>query len=164
MTATASPPQATTAEASTTEATAPLPVRTTRARLQADDTAPGRARAIIRAALTQWQLGHLSDYAEAIASEIVNNAADATAAATRPPRAPAPITVHVSAQHGTLTIRVWDPLTTLPPRPQLPDDDAERGRGLMVVEALSDEWGSTRAPKDGKYVWARLSLDRPPDD
>jgi anti-sigma regulatory factor (Ser/Thr protein kinase) len=149
MTALTSPPQA----------TAPLPVRTTRARLQPDDTAPSRARAIIRAALTQWGLERLTDYAEIIASEIIANAADASAAATRPPWTPAPITVHVSAQHDTLTIRVWDPLTTLPPpRPQLPADDAERGRGLIVIDALSDEWGSYRAPKDGKYVWARLDL------
>ncbi|MBE7162931.1 MAG: ATP-binding protein [Williamsia herbipolensis] len=33
------------------------------------------------------------------------------------------------------------------------------GRGLHLVEALSDEWGVERAPGGGKYVWATLNVE-----
>ncbi|MFE9406813.1 ATP-binding protein [Streptomyces sp. NPDC006530] len=39
-------------------------------------------------------------------------------------------------------------------------DDAERGRGLALVEALATDWGCLPAPEAG--VWALLNLYRPP--
>jgi hypothetical protein len=54
-----------------------------------------------------------------------------------------------------------------PPQPKEPDYLAESGRGLHVISALSDRWGSTVLPADaGKVVWALFSvrLERPPPD
>ena len=34
--------------------------------------------------------------------------------------------------------------------------DAEHGRGLMLVDALSEEWGYSAAPRGGKVVYAIL--------
>ena len=42
------------------------------------------------------------------------------------------------------------------PHPPPPDDERSSGRGLMLVEALADEWGVTDAP-DGKTVWFTIS-------
>ncbi len=41
------------------------------------------------------------------------------------------------------------------------DWDALGGRGLMLVDALSDRWGSQPCPF-GKVVWAELQLVRDP--
>ena len=36
-------------------------------------------------------------------------------------------------------------------------DEAENGRGLMLVEAISEQWGwYVREGSDGKFVWAIL--------
>jgi hypothetical protein len=36
------------------------------------------------------------------------------------------------------------------------------GRGLTVVAALSDRWGSKRTGRSRKVVWADLALSAPP--
>jgi hypothetical protein len=53
-----------------------------------------------------------------------------------------------------------------PPQPKEPDYLAESGRGLHVIDALSDRWGSTVPTDAGKVVWALFSvrLSRPPPD
>ncbi|MFG1610349.1 ATP-binding protein [Actinoplanes sp. NPDC049265] len=62
----------------------------------------------------------------------------------------------VRRRDGALRIEVAD---TSPHQPQVygPDPRRIRGRGLMVVAAVSREWG-TRAHDDGKVVWADLPL------
>lgn len=54
-----------------------------------------------------------------------------------------------------LLIEVTD---SAPERPELvhADRDAEHGRGLMLVDALSHEWGFFPAPNGGKVVYAFL--------
>jgi anti-sigma regulatory factor (Ser/Thr protein kinase) len=37
-----------------------------------------------------------------------------------------------------------------------PSDDAESGRGLLLVEALADRWGVDAGPHPRKTVWAEL--------
>jgi anti-sigma regulatory factor (Ser/Thr protein kinase) len=43
--------------------------------------------------------------------------------------------------------------------PPFPDDDAESGRGLQLVQALADRWGRPRGPRTS--VW--FEIDRPAD-
>jgi two-component sensor histidine kinase len=59
-----------------------------------------------------------------------------------------------SIDPGSVTIVVADPSGT-PPQPQVADPDAESGRGLTIVAALSDEWG-VESDDRGKKVWARV--------
>lgn len=57
-----------------------------------------------------------------------------------------------------LTVSVYD-ADRRPPVPRNAPTDAERGRGLHLVAALSEAWGYTHpAPASGKLVWARLAL------
>jgi hypothetical protein len=57
-----------------------------------------------------------------------------------------------SDSSGAVVLVVTDPCP-LPPVKRDPVADAEHGRGLLVVEALSDHWGWT--PRDpGKAVFA----------
>ncbi|MGW6487382.1 ATP-binding protein [Streptomyces sp. NPDC055056] len=65
---------------------------------------------------------------------------------------------------GTLRIAVSD--TRGEWRPAIPPEravDAESGRGLLLVQALSDRWGTKSRPPSGKTVWALL-VQPPPGD
>ncbi|MFF3272486.1 ATP-binding protein [Streptomyces chrestomyceticus] len=42
-----------------------------------------------------------------------------------------------------------------------PDLLAEEGRGLWIVDRLSESWGWTRPDDAGKTVWAQLPVPRP---
>ena len=53
-----------------------------------------------------------------------------------------------------ILILVWD-ASSQPPVLMGVTDEAERGRGLMLVEAISEQWGwYSREDGDGKFVWA----------
>lgn len=61
-----------------------------------------------------------------------------------------------------LTVSVYDP-DRCPPVLRSVPMDAERGRGLLLVQRLSEAWGySYPSTTSGKLVWARLSLPQPP--
>ena len=58
--------------------------------------------------------------------------------------------------HGTeVLLEVLDS-ATFHPRKLRPSVDDEHGRGLQIVAALADRWG-TRGTEDGKAVWCVLS-------
>jgi anti-sigma regulatory factor (Ser/Thr protein kinase) len=44
------------------------------------------------------------------------------------------------------------------PRMQAPRSSEPHGRGLRVVDALSEEWGVSTTEDDGKTVWFRIRL------
>jgi anti-sigma regulatory factor (Ser/Thr protein kinase) len=46
------------------------------------------------------------------------------------------------------------------PEVQSPGSSEPHGRGLRIVEALSDEWGITTSSETGKTIWFRISLQR----
>jgi anti-sigma regulatory factor (Ser/Thr protein kinase) len=105
------------------------------------------------AVLHEWGLRHLADDAALIVSELMTNAADASAILPDRP----PITLRLLASEKSLVIEAWDHS----PRdlePREADSDAECGRGLTVVAALSDRWGWERTGHRRKVVWAELAL------
>ncbi|MEV5332816.1 ATP-binding protein [Streptomyces werraensis] len=56
----------------------------------------------------------------------------------------------------TLRIEVTDTRGDRLPCPQHSADDAESGRGLLLVEALADRWGVAPGPPPLKTVWAEV--------
>lgn len=58
---------------------------------------------------------------------------------------------------STVAVEVWD---RAPGEPRLPPADLKRtdGRGLLIVEALSMNWGFYPIRPWGKVVWAELSV------
>lgn len=68
---------------------------------------------------------------------------------------------HVSlteTKDGTLRIEVSDTRAERHPAPGTPGPDGESGRGLLLVEALADDWGVTpRIAGPGKTVWAQFA-------
>jgi hypothetical protein len=67
--------------------------------------------------------------------------------------------VYLAMERDQLVAQVWDS-SLEPPLRRAHDDDAETGRGLELVQALSDRWGSCAAEPGGKIVWARFDLKR----
>ncbi|MFE7463642.1 ATP-binding protein [Streptomyces sp. NPDC057499] len=58
-----------------------------------------------------------------------------------------------------LRIEVTDTRGERPPAaPSDPGPYAENGRGLLIVEALADRWGTVAGPVPRKTVWAELDL------
>lgn len=113
----------------------------------------GCARLHAVAVLHEWGLRGLAEDAALVVSELMTNAAEA--AMLLPDRPP--ITLRLLAGEKSLIIEAWDHS----PRdlePREPDPDAECGRGLTVVAALSDRWGWERTGHHRKVVWAELDL------
>src|SRR5215813_12672286 len=99
--------------------------------------------------LHEWGLRALAEDAALIVSEFMTNALDASAVLPERP----PITLRLLAGEKSLLIEAWDH-SPLDLEPGQADDDAECGRGLTVVAALSDRWGSERTGHRRKVVWA----------
>jgi anti-sigma regulatory factor (Ser/Thr protein kinase) len=111
------------------------------------------ARGHVRAVATEWGLADLADTAELLASEMVTNAVQARGW-LRITDAPV-VRIIVATDRESLVIRVWDGSKEMPVRQQaLPGDDS--GRGLMIIDALSTDWGTYREA-DGKIVWAKIA-------
>ena len=128
-------------------------------------TAPaaiGRARQLVRFALSGWGLAALADDAELVASELVTNAVQATAV-TGPEAAPdgfgaaATVQVRVLMYQASIIIEVWDHSPGVPHRHEAAADD-EGGRGLMIVAALCTQWDFSGTADGGKVVWAELAI------
>ena len=100
--------------------------------------------------------------AELLVSELVTNAvrfAGDPARTVRYPRRASASLVSLSLRHfrDGLLIEVYD-TDNNPPIRSSPDDDAENGRGLMLVDALSKEWSYFFPPGGGKVVYCFLEI------
>lgn len=103
--------------------------------------------------LHEWGLRDVAEDAALIVSELMTNALDASNILPERP----PITLRLLAGEKSLLIEAWDH-SPLDLEPGQPDADAECGRGLTVVAALSERWGWERTGPRRKVVWAELAL------
>jgi hypothetical protein len=123
-------------------------------------TAAPCARLHTTLVLWEWELGALVSTAGLVVSELVSNAVQASAGLTGSrfagvwsPGVP-PVRVWLSADDQRVVIQVWDG-SDRPPVPQPVEPEADNGRGLLLVGALSAEWGCyTPEKSSGKVVWA----------
>jgi anti-sigma regulatory factor (Ser/Thr protein kinase) len=119
--------------------------------LPPDRTAAAVARARTRTALGAWRLPALLDPLLLVVSELVGNAVRHG----RPP-----VEMLLRRTGGSVRVEVHDEDASSGPRHGgLPDLDAESGRGLFLVEAVSAESGVEQIPGDGKVAWATLEDD-----
>jgi hypothetical protein len=124
---------------------------------------PGSARTArlhTKTILRRWCLGGLADTAELVVSEIITNAVRAsTSIADQPPetgQAPGAqlLRFWLTSDQRSVLIQVWDSDHHHPVRKDV-GPDAEAGRGLLLIESLSAQWGwYTRDGQGGKVVWA----------
>jgi anti-sigma regulatory factor (Ser/Thr protein kinase) len=123
-----------------------------RVRLAAGPAAPAEARNQVRAAIRAWDACVDLDVAILLTSELVTNAIMHGLGE--------PVTLAIACGPGQLRVDVQDGSRTLPLLAQAPGD-AETGRGLMLVDSLSAEWGFYRTPA-GKGVYFTLVCERKP--
>lgn len=122
-------------------------------RLPAGPGAPGLARAYVAKWLAAWGLGHLTEDAVLVASELATNAVKASIGPE--------IAVEVVRNGKTVTVRVGDDNPVPPPlQPRLriaPAELAEHGYGLLVVARTAKAFGWDPEECDGgKAVWAKI--------
>jgi anti-sigma regulatory factor (Ser/Thr protein kinase) len=122
--------------------------------LGAVSAAPGCARAWTRQVLWEWRLTGLADNAELVVSELTTNS---VLASRWQVRAAIQLTLICDRQQLVVLVRDSEPGT--PTRRHAGADD-ESGRGLLLVESLSDRFGWYLADDGapGKVVWAALSV------
>ncbi len=128
--------------------TRPAELLCRRVRLIAGPAAPAEARGQVRAAICAWDVPVNPDVAILLASELVTNAIRYETGGT--------ITLAISCPGGQLRVEVHDTSPFLP----VPVDasvDTETGRGLMLVDTLSAEWGCYPTPT-GKAVYFTLAF------
>jgi anti-sigma regulatory factor (Ser/Thr protein kinase) len=102
----------------------------------------------IRAPLTAWGLSHLIETAHVCVSELVANVITHIGPGT-------PTTVTLSRSGTDLRIEVRDPEERVLPVQRNAAPEAESGRGLALVDALTHRWGVTMTDK-GKTTWCEL--------
>lgn len=110
--------------------------------------------------LTAWGLAGVAETAELVVSELVTNAVTAAAAAPAG-GVPAPVRLRLSARMNgqrvdAVHVEVWDAASALPRPGRDAPPDEPGGWGLVLVEAVSQRWGSYPA-NGGKVVWAVLT-------
>jgi len=123
--------------------------RGSRARLSTGPAAAAEARRRVRAAIASWQIPVDQDAALLLTSELVTNAVMHEAAQA--------VVLVVTCARGQLRVDVHDTSPSWPAVADVPAD-AETGRGLLLVETLSDEWGFYRTPA-GKAVYFTLAFE-----
>ncbi|MGW6709961.1 SpoIIE family protein phosphatase [Streptomyces sp. NPDC054956] len=113
-----------------------------------DPDAPAMARHLIRAAVAAWGARDQSDGIELAADELMTNALVHTEGVGH-------ISMRLTAE-GRIRIEVEDTSSALPRRREV-DDWAVSGRGLMLVDRLSDAWG-VEPRGGGKCVWCEFAI------
>jgi anti-sigma regulatory factor (Ser/Thr protein kinase) len=125
--------------------------------LAALPTAPSCARGHVRTVAREWGLVDLADTAALLVSELVTNAIQASAKvqATGTPV----VHLRITSNRTSMIIHVWDASNEMPVIRLGTDElDEEGGRGLLLVETLSKDWGVHRK-SDGKVVWCLITAE-----
>jgi anti-sigma regulatory factor (Ser/Thr protein kinase) len=108
--------------------------------------APADARHFLAGVICPSHNAGVLHDAELLVSELVTNAVR---------HGTPPIRLQVECDEGhDMVVRVTD-ANPEPPRRLRPDAADESGRGMELVDIVSDDWGVELLP-DGKQVWFRL--------
>jgi anti-sigma regulatory factor (Ser/Thr protein kinase) len=121
-----------------------------RIELPTDDSAPALARSHVRRTLRRWALPGVVESLTLVVSELVSNA-------VRHGRPPVELLLR-RVGHG-VRVDVHDEGSVFGPVKTTSDSDsedpdAEGGRGLPLIDAVSVDHGVDHIPNDGKRVWA----------
>ena len=114
------------------------------------------ARRLTRNTLREWGLAFLAEDAETIVGEFVANAVThATDGELSRRQAAENLGLRLVRRTGEVICAVLDPSDSAPVL-RAPVSVEESGRGLQMVDALSDVWGWSPVAGRGKAVWAIL--------
>lgn len=105
--------------------------------------APRAAREATRRVLGRWAMDQAADDVLLLVSELVTNAVF---------HAESSVTVALRTDGRAVRVEVHDDSPVAPVQDAF-TDDALRGRGIALVDAVSTRWGVDAVPGDGKTVW-----------
>jgi hypothetical protein len=128
--------------------TRPTELYQRRVRLTRKPAAAAEARGQVRVAIRDWKVTVDPDIAILLTSDLVTNAIMHGDGET--------LTLAIRCSRGHLRIDVYDKSRSLPLGMDEPAD-TDAGRGLVLVAALSTEWGSFRTPA-GKAMYFTLAF------
>jgi hypothetical protein len=124
-------------------------IRKIRHRFAGGEFSPAAVRELVRGALGRWEIEPgCRDDVVLLASELSTNAAEYTFAG---------FTLSLRCVDSRMRVELYDRDATLPIM-QDAGVEAERGRGLRLVNRLASSWGAQRAP-GGKVVWFEMEVD-----
>ncbi|MGY6018880.1 SpoIIE family protein phosphatase [Streptomyces spinosirectus] len=116
------------------------------------------ARRFTARTLRGWQVGEVADTVLLVVSELVTNALVHTQG---------PVRLDLSLRGDQVRVCVTDSSPRAPAKPVIVDWESTGGRGLLLVEAVSEAFGSMPVA-GGKQVWSEIAVPRreeqPPDD
>ncbi|MER5460752.1 ATP-binding protein [Streptomyces sp. NPDC002668] len=108
-------------------------------------------RNALRRHLTLWGLPELVDSAQICVTELTSNVINHVGIGT-------PATLAVSMSGTRLRIELHDPDARALPTLLSAEREAESGRGMTLVDAVTDRWGVILRA-DSKVVWCELATD-----
>jgi len=114
--------------------------------------APSDARTIVRRMCNEMHVEDLTDTAALLTSELVTNAVR---------HGSGPLHLDIACTRGQFVVSVYDADPELP-KPRRAHTRDLGGRGLTLVQSLSEHWGFRQLPNDGKAVWFTLRPETPP--
>lgn len=118
---------------------------------EAFEESVGSARRFVSLAIADLP-GDIQDSVNLMVSELATNALV---------HASSGFTVAIDRSDAAVTVSVTDRGDGTPAM-QSPSSSEPHGRGLRIVEALSDDWGITSSTDTGKTVWFRIALQSVP--
>jgi anti-sigma regulatory factor (Ser/Thr protein kinase) len=111
-------------------------------------------RHFVRETISDWGLAPFADDMTTVVGELAANAIrHALAAGDADTKA----WLGMVRTGGAVVCAVVDP-SPAPPSRRCPDHLAETGRGLLIVDALTSQWGYCAPDPHGKTVWARIAI------
>jgi len=116
--------------------------------LPPDVTSPSRARDFVRTQLNTHGPASLVDDVELVVSELATNAVV---------HAGTPLLVILEGDGLTVLLTVRDNSTGFAPRTRLTSTADTEGRGLLITDMVSDDWGVDVASTKAKSIWASFS-------
>ena len=128
--------------------TRPIELHQRRLRLAREPTAPAQARSQVRTVIRAWQVPVDPDIAVLLTSDLVTYAITRGEGET--------VTLAIRCSRGHLRVDVYDASRSLPMGVGEPAG-TDTGRGLVLVAALSAEWGSICTPA-GKATYFTLAF------
>ncbi|WP_371667225.1 SpoIIE family protein phosphatase [Streptomyces sp. NBC_00289] len=108
------------------------------------------ARRFTARTLRRWKAGEAADEVLLVVSELVTNALVHTQG---------PVRVDLTLRGDRVRVSVSDSSPRTPAKPVIVDWEATGGRGLLLVEAMSESFGSMPVA-GGKQVWSEIAVPR----
>ncbi|MDT9689246.1 ATP-binding protein [Streptomyces sp. P9(2023)] len=108
-------------------------------------------RRIVRTHLRAWGLPDQTEVVQACVTELVANVINHVGIGT-------PTTLALSMRDTYLRIEVSDPDTRALPTLLQATTNSESGRGMLMVDVLSDRWG-VQLREDRKVTWCEIATD-----